>query len=120
MMNAVALVGNLATDVELREVDGERKVASFLLAVDRNGPEGGADFIRVSTWNRQAEVCDEYLTRGRLVSVEGRLRSRSWEEAEGKRRTALDVVALRVHFLPGREGGSSEGAEAPFQVPVTT
>jgi single-strand DNA-binding protein len=96
-MNVVTLIGNLASDVELREIDGQKRVANFLLAVDR--PDKGADFVRVNAWNKQAEVCARYLTKGRRVAVDGRLRSRSWEEPDGKRRSAVEVVANRVEFL---------------------
>jgi single-strand DNA-binding protein len=108
-MNVVTLIGNLASDVELRDVPPDRKVASFLLAVDRQGPDGGADFVRISAWERQAELCAEYLAKGRLVAVDGRLRSRSWEE-DGKRRSAVEVVARRVEFVGGgpREDGGAE------------
>jgi single-strand DNA-binding protein len=97
-MNVVSLVGNLASDVDLRELSGEKKVASFLLAVDRAGKDAGADFIRITTWDRQAELCAEYLAKGRQVALDGRIRSRSWEE-DGKRRSAIEVVANRVQFL---------------------
>src|SRR5262249_57904735 len=97
-MNVVTLIGNLATEVELREVGPDKKVASFVLAVDRTGREGGADFVSVSAWDRQAELCSEYLGKGRRVAVDGRLKSRSWEE-EGKRRSAIAVVARRVEGL---------------------
>jgi single-strand DNA-binding protein len=102
MMNVVTLTGNLASDVEVRELDGERRVASFLLAVDRIGQDGGADFFRVAAWNKQADACGRYLSKGSRVGVEGRLRSRSWED-EGKRRTAVEVVAHRVEFLDRSE-----------------
>ena len=109
-MNVVALIGNLATDIELRDVAPDKKVASFLLAVDRPAKDAGADFVNVSTWNRQAEVCDEYLSKGSRVAVEGRLRSRSWEDDEGKRRSAVEVVANRVDFLDSRTR-----EESPFE-----
>jgi single-strand DNA-binding protein len=113
-VNVVSLIGNLASDVDLREVGGDKKVASFLLAVDRPGKDSGADFVRVSAWDRQAEVCAEYLAKGRRVAVDGRLRSRSWEE-EGKRRSAVEVVANRVQFLSGpRE------EETPFEAAAAT
>jgi single-stranded DNA-binding protein len=60
-VNVVTLIGNLATDVELREIGPEKKVASFVLAVDRASRDGGADFVSVSAWDRQAELCAEYL-----------------------------------------------------------
>ena len=109
-MNSVSLIGNLATDVEVKDVGEAKKVATFLLAVDRRGRDAGADFVNVSTWDRQAEICGEYLAKGGRVGVEGRLRSRSWEDAEGKRRSAIEVVAHRIEFLDSR---SRE--EAPFE-----
>jgi single-strand DNA-binding protein len=112
-MNTVLLIGNLASDVELRDVAGGKKVAGFLLAVDRPSAEGGADFVRVSVWDRQAELCSEYLAKGRLIALDGYLRSRSWEE-DGKRRSAVEVVGRRVRFLDGPRNG--EGAEViPFE-----
>lgn len=117
-MNNVTLIGNLATDVELREVGEGKRVASFLLAVDRPGQDRGADFVRISTWDRQAEVCDQYLAKGKCVAVDGRLRSSSWEDAEGKRRTAVEVVANRVQFLSPPEGAPV--VEVPFEEAAAT
>jgi single-strand DNA-binding protein len=116
-MNNVTLIGNLATDVELRDVGEGKRVATFLLAVDRPG-DRGADFVRVSTWDRQAEVCDQYLAKGKFVAVDGRLRSSSWEDAEGKRRTAVEVVANRVQFLSPPEGAPV--LEVPFEEAAAT
>ena len=120
-MNVVTLIGNLATEVELREVGPDKKVASFVLAVDRASPNGGADFVRVSAWDRQAELCAEYLGKGRRIAVDGRLKSRSWEE-EGKRRSAVEVVARRVEFLGGGPRSEEDaGAEViPFEAPAAT
>jgi single-strand DNA-binding protein len=105
-MNSVNLIGNLATDVELRDVGEEKKVASFLLAVDTGGSDGGADFVWVSAWDRQGEVCAEYLAKGSRVGIEGRLKSRTWEK-DGERRDKVDVTARRVEFLsaPSHAGG---------------
>ena len=110
-MNVVTLIGNLATDVEVKQVGSEKKVASFLLAVQRPGRDAAADFVWVSAWDRQAETCAEYLQRGKRVGVDGRLRSRSWDE-EGKRRHAVEVVANRVQFL---FGPAEEGEVMPFE-----
>ena len=116
----VTLIGNLATDVELREVGLDRRVASFVLAVDRAGRDGGADFVSVSAWDRQAELCAEYLGKGRRIAVDGRLKSRSWEE-DGKRRSAVEVVARRVEFLgggPRHDEAESGGEVIPFEAPA--
>ena len=114
-MNVVTLIGNLATDVELRDVGQDMQVASFLLAVDRPGKDE-ADFVRVSTWNKQAELCAQYLAKGRKVGVDGRLRSSSWEDSDGNKRNAIEVVANRVEFLSSRE--KEEAADIPFEAPT--
>ena len=113
-MNVVTLIGNLATDVELKELPNDKKLATFLLAVDR--PREGADFVGVATWDRQAEVCAQYLRKGARIAVDGRLRSRSWDDPDGNRRSAVEVVANRVQFLdtPARE------EEAPFEAATAT
>jgi single-strand DNA-binding protein len=119
-MNSVQLIGNLATDVELRVVApgeeaerDEKKVASFLLAVDRGSRDGGADFVWITAWDRQAELCAQYLDKGNRVAVDGRLKSRTWEQ-DGRRRDAVEVVARRVEFLTGppRYNGAEE---IPFE-----
>jgi single-strand DNA-binding protein len=113
-LNVVTLIGNLATDVEVKNV-GEKQVAKFLLAVNRRSKDGGADFVWVATWDRQAELCGQYLAKGKRVAVDGYLRSRSWEE-EGQRRREIEVVARSVQFL---SPASEEGGEAvPFEPAV--
>ena len=114
-MNVVTLIGNLATDVEVREVGDDRTVASFLLAVDRPGAEAQADFFRIAAWNRQAEVCDRFLSKGKRVAIDGRLRSRSWEDDEGKRRSAVEVVANSVQFLSPPDQDGTAAADIPFE-----
>jgi single-strand DNA-binding protein len=96
-VNSVNLIGNLCSDVELKELGEDKKVANFRVAVNR-GKEADADFFRVTVWDRQAELCAEYLCKGRKVGIEGRLRSRSWED-EGQKRSAVEIVANRVEFL---------------------
>src|SRR3954469_7471156 len=121
-MNTVSLVGNLATDVELKQVpqkEGEhpKKVASFLLAVGRASKEAGADFVWITAWERQAELCSEYLAKGERIAVEGRLKSRTWEQ-DGRRRDAIEIVARRIEFLGSprpEEAAEEHGAEViPF------
>jgi single-strand DNA-binding protein len=103
-VNVVMLIGNLATDVELREVGEGKHRATFLLAVDR--PRGdAADFVGVVAWDKQAEACAEQLAKGRRIALDGRLRSRTWEEG-GKRRTAIEVVAHHLEFLSATAGAA--------------
>jgi single-strand DNA-binding protein len=115
-VNSVSVTGNLATDVEVREA-AESKVSKFLLAIDRPSKDGGADFIGVSAWDRQGELCAEYLSKGRKVGVEGYLRSHSWED-NGKRRREVELVARRVEFLGVPKEESDGGEVVPFEAAV--
>ncbi len=107
MLNSVILIGRLVQDPELRYTPaGGVAVANFTLAVDRpflnQKGEKEADFIRIVTWRKLAESCARNLTKGRQVAVEGRLQIRSYDDREGIRRVAAEVVARSVHFLGGR------------------
>jgi len=113
-MNSVVLTGNLATDVDVKDVGDDRQVANFLLAVDRPGSEE-ADFFRVSAWNKQAELCGRYLAKGRRIGVDGRLRSSSWEDGDGNKRSAVEVVAHHVEFLSPPPGSDGSEQEVPFE-----
>jgi single-strand DNA-binding protein len=115
-VNSVSVVGNLATEVELRDA-GEKQVAKFLLAINRPSKDGGADFIGVSAWDRQGELCAEYLSKGRRVGIEGYLRSHSWED-QGKRRREIEIVARRVEFLSGPREDNAGGEVVPFEAAV--
>jgi len=95
-MNSVHLIGRLATDVEVREVNGGSKVSTFVLAVDRNGEE--ADFFRIKAWNSQAEAAEEHLGKGRRIAVEGSLRQDVYEK-DGEERRTVFVVARRLEYL---------------------
>ena len=102
-MNRVILIGRLVRDPEVRTVASGHAMARFALAVDRGVAnvrgEREVDFIDVVTWRTLAEQVAEHLRRGRLVGVEGRLQTRRYETAQGKRRKATEVVADRVRFL---------------------
>lgn len=116
-MNNVCVIGNLATDVEVRDA-GEKQVSKFLLAVDRYSKDGGADFIGVSVWDRQGELCAQYLTKGRRVGIQGYLRSHSWEDDQGKRRRDVEIVARKVDFLSSQRDETSNGEVVPFEAAV--
>ncbi len=95
-MNSVQLIGRLATDVEVKEVNGGSKVSSFILAVDRTADE--ADFFRVKAWNAQAEAAGEHLGKGRRIAVEGSLRQDVYEK-DGEERRSVSIVARRLEYL---------------------
>lgn len=113
-MNSVVLTGNLATDVEVKELSEERQVATFVLAVDRVGADE-ADFFRISAWNKQAQLCGQYLSKGRKAGVDGRLKSSSWEDGDGNKRSAVEVVARHVEFLSPASGTETGAPEVPFE-----
>ena len=109
-MNNVVLVGRLVADPDLRYIPSGNAVSRFTLAVDkqlskekklemesRNQPT--ADFIRIVVWGKQAENCANYLAKGRLVAVQGRIQTGSYDDKDGKRIYTTDVVANNVEFL---------------------
>ena len=114
--NKVFLIGNLTRDPELRYIPSGQAVTSFTVATNRTymSPSGekkeDASFIRVVTWGRSAEVCNEYLKKGSQVFVEGRLQSRSWQAQDGSKRSTLEVIAARVQFLGSPRGGGRADA----------
>jgi single-strand DNA-binding protein len=123
--NRVILVGNLTKDPELRYTPSGTAVANLRLAVnstykDQSGQKREETcYVTIVVWSKQAEICNQYLKKGRPVLVEGRLIYRSWE-AEGKTRSLLEVRADRVQFLgsPGGGGGPrEEAADAPSDAP---
>ncbi|GAB6875646.1 single-stranded DNA-binding protein [Thermaerobacter litoralis] len=124
-MNVVVLVGRLVRDPELRYTPGGVAVATFTLAVDRpftnQQGEREADFIDIVAWRGQAEACANHLSKGRLVSVRGRLQVRSYETQDGQRRRVTEVVADDVRFLdrPPREASVAPvpAGDLPADVP---
>lgn len=112
MLNRIIIIGRLARDVDLRYTASDMAVAKFTLAVARKvskGKEKEADFIDAIAWGRQAEVCEQYLGKGSLVAVEGRLQIRSYDNKEGKRVKAAEVVAETVKFLDSKKSGNGGG-----------
>ena len=123
-MNKIQLVGNLAGDPELRQTSQGISVCTFRVALNRrianaNG-EREADFIPVVAWRGLGENCAKYLTKGRKVAVSGTLQTRNYEDKQGNKRTAFEVVADDVEFLtPRGEGGAAAPTGAPrYQAPA--
>jgi single-strand DNA-binding protein len=117
-LNKVFLMGNLTRDPELRYIPSGTAVADFSIAINRffKNKEGTKTedtcFVRVVVWANQAESCAKYLSKGRPVFIEGRLQSRSWEDKDGQKRSAMEVVAERVQFLGSAQGSGSNTAMA--------
>ena len=118
MLNRIILIGRLTADPQLRYTTNGNAVTNFTLAVNKSfvGQDGerGADFIDVVVWRKLAETCANHLHKGRLVAVEGRLEIRSYDDQQGVRRKAAEVVADNVRFLEwGKEQTSSSDTDEP-------
>ncbi len=117
-LNKVFLLGNLTRDPELRYMPSGSPVANFGFATNRKytGQDGqkkeDVTFVDIEAFAKTAELCQQYLSKGRQVLIEGRLKFRTWEGQDGQKRSKLSVVAERVTFLGGRGG---EGGARPEQ-----
>ncbi len=104
-LNKVFLIGNVGTDPEMRFTPNGNPVTSFRVATNRvyTAPDGErkqeTEWFTVIAWSKLAESCNQFLTKGQRVYVEGRLRTRTWEGQDGQKRSRVEVVANRVLFL---------------------
>jgi single-strand DNA-binding protein len=110
-INKVILIGNLGRDPEIRYTTGGTAVANFTLATSesfttREGKrEDRTEWHRIVVWGKTAELCTQYLAKGRQVYLEGRIQTREWENKEGQKQRTTEVVAHTVQFLGRKEGG---------------
>jgi single-strand DNA-binding protein len=114
-VNKVILVGNLGADPELKYTPSNRPVCNLSIATNEVFKDKGGqrqertEWHRVTVWGEQAENCSKYLAKGRMVYIEGRLQTRSWDDkTDGKKRYSTEIVADRVTFLGG---GAAEGGQ---------
>lgn len=102
MLNVVALMGRLVADPELKTTQRGNSVCTFSIAVDRSytakGEERQADFITVTAWRKTAEFVSKYFQKGSMISVQGRLETRQYQDKNGNNRTATEVLAAEVGF----------------------
>lgn len=116
-VNKVILIGNLGRDPELRYTQGGQAVANFTLATTENWTNKGGEreerteWHRIVAWGRTAELCAQYLAKGRTVYIEGRLQTREWENKEGQKQRTTEVNAQTVQFLGGPRAAGA-GAQA--------
>lgn len=122
-LNKVTLIGNLTRDPELRYTPQGTAVCTFGLATNRQWTtESGekreeADFHRIVSWNKLAELCAQLLTKGRKTYVEGRLQTRNWTAKDGTQRTTTEIVLSNMIILDSRREAVGGGAE--FDIPET-
>ena len=117
-VNKVILVGRLGRDPETRYTSGGQAVANFSVATDesykdRNGErQKRTEWHKIVVWGKQAEIAQQYLKKGSLVFLEGRIQSREWQDKEGQKRTSFEIVATNFRMLGGRAEGMAAGAGA--------
>ena len=119
-MNKAILIGRLTRDPEMRTTQSGISVCQFSIAVDRKFKnqqtgEREADFINIVAWRQLADLCAQYLAKGRKVSVVGSIQTRSYEANDGSKRTAFEVVADEVEFLTPKEQGAQQHAQQSAQ-----
>lgn len=122
-MNRVILIGRLTADPELRYTHSGTAVSSFTLAVDRarknQHGDRETDFVNIVVWQKQAETCAQYLHKGRMAGVDGRLQIRSYEDRDGRKVRVAEVVAENVRFLD-RGDGTKPLSGAPAEEQTTS
>uniref|UniRef100_A0A832I611 Single-stranded DNA-binding protein n=1 Tax=Eiseniibacteriota bacterium TaxID=2212470 RepID=A0A832I611_UNCEI len=117
-VNKVFILGNLGANPEMRFTQGGQAVANLRVATteqwtDRSGQkQESTEWHRVVVWGKQAEICGQYLTKGRQVFIEGSIRTRQWQDQQGQKRYTTEIVARNVQFVGGRgERGPEEQAQ---------
>jgi single-strand DNA-binding protein len=121
-INRVILIGRLTRDVELRSTPNGVSVANFAIAVDRRKQkdrEQEVDFVDIVVWQKLAENCANFIGKGRLVAVEGRLQIRSYQDKEGIRRKVAEVVADNVQFLDKAKDTAQSQPQTNFDGGIT-
>ena len=114
-LNKVMLIGNLGKDPEVRYTPGGQAVANFTIATneawtDKSGAkQERTEWHRIVAWGKTAELCGEYLTKGRQVYIEGKIQTREWNNKEGVKQYTTEIVAGQVLFLAGGERGAGQG-----------
>ena len=117
-VNKVILVGRLGRDPETRYTGGGQAVANFSVATDetykdRNGErQKRTEWHKIVVWGKQAEIAQQYLKKGSLIFIEGRIQSREWQDKEGQKRTSFEIVATNFRMLGGRADAAAAGAGA--------
>lgn len=122
MLNCAVIMGRLTADPELRTTTNGISVTSFSVAVDRSYQKAGAekqtDFINVVAWRQTAEFVSRYFHKGSMIAVQGSIQTRSYDDKNGNRRTAVEIVADNVSFCGSKaETGTGAAPAADFAAP---
>lgn len=123
-LNRVAISGRIARDIELRRTQSGTAVTGFTLAVDgdykdKQTGERPAYWVDCVAWGSTAEFMDRYLSKGRMVVVDGRLQTRTWNDKGGNKHKTTEVVVEHVYFGDSKRGGDSSNTSQEYQAPPT-
>lgn len=122
-LNKAMVIGNLTRDPEIKSLPSGVKVASFSVATnrvwkDKNGAkQESVDYHNIVVFGRQAEIVGQYMTKGSSILVEGRMQTRSWDDAAGVKKYRTEIVADRIQFGPRKEGSAGGSYSAPASAP---
>lgn len=117
MINRVVLVGRLTKEPELRTTPSGSKVCNYTMAVNRNRKVEGqpdADFINCTSWNKTAELINQYLSKGSLIAVEGHIQTNSYNNNNGNKIYETHVLVENVQFLSSKSSGQSVNGDWPY------
>ena len=118
-VNKAILVGNLGRDPELRTTPNGQSVVNFTLATSETWTDKSGERVertewhRIVVWGKQAEMCNQYLSKGRTVYVEGRIQTREWEDKDGNKRYTTEINANTVNFIGPRTSGGGDSSGGP-------
>lgn len=114
-INSVTLVGRVVRDLEVRSTNTGKSVSSFALAVDGFGKDAPANFIDCVAWNKAAEILAEFATKGKQVAITGRIQTRPWEDKEGNKRKATEVVVDQFMLLGNKKSDAGAPASERYE-----
>lgn len=123
MVNKVILIGRLGKDPDVRYTPDGTMVTNFNLATDEQWKDKNGEKVqktewhRIVTWGKLAEICGNYLVKGKLVFIEGRIQTRSWEDKEGVKRFTTEIIASNMQMLDSK--GQNKGEDASFDAAST-
>ncbi len=112
-MNIVAIMGRLTADPELRTTSSGTSVTSFTVAVDREFKKDETDFLNVVAWRQTADFITRYFRKGKMIAIVGSIQTRQYEDKNGNKRTATEIIAEKASFCGDKNEGGKDTAETP-------
>jgi len=124
-VNKVILIGRTGADADVKYTAGGKAVANFSLAINESFKKGDGEqrdrvqWVRCVVWGKLAEVCGQYLTKGKQAYAEGRLQTRKYDDRDGNKRTVTEIVVTQLRFLGGSRNGNGDSGHAPAPADAT-